>query len=75
MSHLVEIRTEVRDEAAVQAACQRLKLPIPVRETVKLFSAQATGLAVRLPNWRYPVVCDLASGQVQYDNFGGHWNG
>ena len=73
MSHLVEIHTEVRDAVAVQAACQRLSLPSPVNETVKLFSAEATGLAVRLPNWRYPVVCDLASGQVKYDNFGGHW--
>ena len=73
MSHLVEIHTEVRDATAVQAACLRLRLPSPVHETVNLFSAQATGLAVRLPNWRYPVVCDLASGQVKYDNFGGYW--
>ena len=73
MSHIVEIRTEVRDATAVQAACQRLSLPSPIEETVNLFSAQATGLAVRLPNWRYPVVCDLASGQVKYDNFNGHW--
>ena len=28
---------------------------------------------MQLPDWQYPVVCDLASGQVQYDNFGGHW--
>ena len=72
MSHLVEIRTEVRDAAAVQAACYRLGLAEPVNETVKLFSAEATGLAVRLPDWRYPIVCDLASGQVKYDNFGDH---
>ena len=26
-----------------------------------------------LPGWQYPVVCDLATGQVQYDNFAGHW--
>ncbi len=27
MSHIVEIRTEVRDEAAVQLACRRRNLP------------------------------------------------
>ena len=73
MSHIVKVTTQIRDAAAVAAACRRLGLTEPVDETVRLFSAQAKGLAVRLPNWRYPVVCDLASGQLQYDNYGGHW--
>ena len=73
MSHVVKIETKIRDAAAVAAACRRLGLAEPAVETVRLFSAQATGLAVRLPNWRYPVVCDLASGQLQYDNYGGRW--
>ena len=30
-------------------------------------------MAVQLPRWRYPAVCDLAAGQVQYDNFRGNW--
>ena len=73
MSHVVKIETKIRDAAAVAAACLRLGLAEPVEETVRLFSAQATGLAVRLPGWRFPVVCDLASGQLQYDNYGGSW--
>jgi hypothetical protein len=73
MSHIVEIQTQVTSEAAVQAACRRLGLARPVNETVELFSARATGLAVRLPGWRYPVVCDLASGSVRFDNFEGAW--
>ena len=28
---------------------------------------------MQLPGWRYPVVCDMASGQVKFDNFGGDW--
>ena len=32
-----------------------------------------TGLAVQLPEWQYPVVCDTASGQLKYDNFNGRW--
>ena len=73
MSHLVEIKTEVRDEAAVKAACVRLQIPTPESKTVRLFNATATGLCVQLPGWNYPVVCDLQSGAVQFDNFGGNW--
>ena len=73
MSHIVQIKTQIKDAVAVAAACRRLGLAEPVEETVRLFSAQAKGLAVRLPGWRFPVVCDLASGQLQYDNYGGSW--
>ena len=73
MSHVVEIKTEIRDEAAVKAACTRLQLPTPESKTVRLFSATATGLCVQLPGWSYPVVCDLQSGALQYDNYQGHW--
>lgn len=73
MSHIVTIRTEIRDESALSAACRRLKLEPPNRETVQLFSSEATGHAVRLPEWRFPVVCDLTNGQIEFDNFGGRW--
>lgn len=73
MSHLVEIQTEVRDSAAVRAACERLKLPPPKDGTFELYSASATGLAVELPGWSYPMVCDTANGQFRYDNYGGLW--
>ena len=73
MSHIVQIQTQVRDPVAVAAACQRLKLAAPQMETVKLFTTTETGLVVRLNGWRYPVVCDLASGSVKYDNFNGNW--
>jgi hypothetical protein len=42
-------------------------------QTVKLFSAEATGHCVQLPRWRYPIVCDTVAGTVQYDNYEGHW--
>ena len=73
MSHVVEIKTEIRDEAAVKAACVRLQIPTPEHNTVRLFNAMATGLCVQLPGWSYPVVCDHQSGAVQFDNYGGHW--
>ena len=73
MSHIVEIKTEIRDEQAVRSACVRLKLAAPETKTIRLFSATATGICVQLPNWRYPVVCNLLTGQIQFDNYGGNW--
>ena len=73
MSDIVTIKTEVRDPAAIQAACQRLKLAPPVQGNARLFTSEAAGMIVQLPDWQYPVVCDTASGQVQFDNFGGRW--
>ena len=73
MSHIVTIKTEVRDGAAVAAACRRLALPEPAVGTAKLYSGQAEGLLVRLPDWLYPVVIDTASGAIRYDNYGGCW--
>lgn len=73
MSHIVRIQTEVCDPIAVRSACDRLKLPQPVQGVFKLFAAEATGLGVELPGWRYPVVCDTSSGQVHFDNYGGRW--
>jgi len=73
VSHIVTIATEIRDPGALAAACSRLGLAEPDNQTVQLFSAAATGHCVSLPGWRYPVVCDLAAGKIQYDNFDGRW--
>ena len=73
MSHIVEIKTEIRDEQAVRAACTRLQISPPEQKAARLFSATARGLCVQLPGWNYPVVCNLQTGQIQFDNYGGHW--
>ena len=73
MSHIVQIQTEVHDPVAVIAACSRLRLPQPLQGKFQLFGNEVTGLGVQLPDWRYPVVCDLPSGQVRFDNFEGRW--
>ena len=73
MSHVVQIQTQVRDAAAARAGCQRLDLPAPVVEEVKLFSETVHGLAVRLRDWRYPVVFNTATGESRFDNYQGHW--
>jgi hypothetical protein len=73
MSHLVSIKTKVTDPAALNAACRRLGLEPPVLGTARLFSAQATGLIVKLPGWNYPVVAHVATGTLAFDNYNGAW--
>jgi len=73
MSHIVQIQTEVRDVAAVRGACERLGLPQPVQGLHRLFSGQEAGLGVQLPGWMYPVVCNPATRQLKFDNYGGRW--
>jgi len=73
MSHIVQIRTELRDATALAAACRRLNLAEPAAGTAKLYSGEAAGLLVQLPGWKYPCVIDTASGSVRYDNFEGNW--
>lgn len=73
MSHIVVIETRVHDAAALTIACRRLGLAEPVQGSVRLFSADATGLSVKLPGWRYPIVVDTADGSIKYDNYNGKW--
>ena len=73
MSHIVQVRTEVRDPAAVHAACRRLGLPEPANGTAQLYGGQVSGLLVQLPDWLYPVVIDADTGAIRYDNYGGVW--
>lgn len=73
MSHIVEIKTEVRDTAAIGAACRRLQIDEPAHGTATLFSGEATGAIVQLPGWKYPVVFDTTSGEARFDNFEGRW--
>ena len=73
MSPIVSIRTELRDPAAVAAACRRLGLPAPAHGTATLFGGVAAGLLVQLPGWLYPAVVQVDTGRVQFDNYNGEW--
>ena len=44
LSHTVQIQTEVRDPAAVHAACRRLGLPEPANGTAQLYGGRVSGL-------------------------------
>ena len=73
MSHIVSIKTEIRDPNAIGLACQRLALAKPVFGETKLFSGRKTGWQVQLPEWRYPIVIDVNTGGIDFDNFEGRW--
>lgn len=74
MSHTSEVATSVRDPKAIIATCKELGLAVPKEETVRLYDGKTyTGLTVRLPNWKYPVVVDLKTGALHYDNYNGSW--
>lgn len=73
MSHIVQIATKVKNQAAVAAACQRLNLSAPVLGTARLYSGETTGLLVQLPGWKYPVAIDTADGSISFDNFENAW--
>lgn len=69
----MKIKTEIRDEAAVQSACRRLHFPQPTRGKFELYSATESGLGIELPHWRYPIVANTNTGELRYDHFNGHW--
>jgi len=71
LSHIVSIKTQVRDPAAIMAACRRLQVPEPQPGTAELYEGPATGLLLLLPEWRYPAVIDVQKGEVRFDNFEG----
>jgi hypothetical protein len=73
MSHIVTIQTRLHDPVAIAGACQRLNLPAPVEGTATLFSGEATGLLVKLPDWLYPVVVNTSTGHIAFDNYQGAW--
>ncbi len=73
MSHIVRIVTRIKDPVALAAACQRLGLAAPVHGKATLFSAEVSGLIVKLPGWTYPAVVDTVTGDISYDNYNGAW--
>ena len=73
MSHIVTIHVQVTDMEAIKSAARRLNLKEPVHGKAEIFQTQVEGVIVELPDWIYPVVCVLDTGEVKYDNFDGQW--
>jgi len=74
MSHVVSIKTQLKDVVAISAACRRLGLAAPTLGKAQMYGGQTVeGLLVQLPGWKYPVAINTATGEVQHDNFQGQW--
>lgn len=73
VSHIVTIQTKIHDPVAIAAACVRLQLQAPAMGSVQLYSGEASGVVVQLPDWQYPLVIETLTGAIRYDNFEGHW--
>lgn len=73
MSHLVTIRTQIRDLEAVKTACKKLGLQAPTQGKAKVFEQEVEGTIVQLPLWRFPVVINLTTGALHYDNWNERW--
>ena len=73
MSHIVTIQVEVKDFDAIKSACRRLELKEPAYGRTEIFQTEVEGVLVQLPDWIYPVVCVLETGEVKYDTYNGNW--
>jgi hypothetical protein len=73
MSHIVTIEVKVRDLEAIRKTCQRMELKEPCCGKARLFQKTVQGILVRLPEWKFPIVIDLQTGNIQYDNYEGNW--
>ena len=70
-------RSPLAGVVSVSVACSDQTAPERVKTVaaprVPLFSGEVTGLGVQLPDWRYPVVAQLDTGELRYDNYSGRW--
>jgi len=67
----MNIKIELHDRAALEAACQRLGLTISEGKH-RLYQTTEEGIGIYLPNWKYPIVVK-SDGTVAYDNYNGNW--
>jgi len=71
MSHTMNIQIELNDCDALITACERLNIKVE-KGKHQLHQTTEEGLAVYLPNWKYPAIVK-SNGSVAYDNYNGAW--
>ena len=73
MSHIAKIDIQFKDITCILAAAKRLNYKCEKVTGFKFYDGtSATGTAVYLPNWRYPVVV-AEDGEAVFDNYNGSW--
>lgn len=73
MSHTVTIKTQFKDTGAIDSAAKELGFTLLPQGNHNLYAGPATGIAVKLPGWQFPVVIDTKTGEAKFDNYGGRW--
>lgn len=73
MSHIVTIKTQLKDPKAIEAACHRMNLAAPVIAKQTFALGDREGITVKLHNWLHPIIIDQKTGDVHYDNYEGRW--
>jgi hypothetical protein len=74
MSHTTTIKTQFKTKESIIAAANEMGLPAIQEGEFTLFDrTKVKGVAVKLPNWVYPVVIDTTTGTAHFDNYGGKW--
>lgn len=72
MSHVINLEVKVKKPALLAEVAREKGFEVREQETVQFYSGSRTGMSIRLPGWRYPVVVD-EEGTVHYDNWNGAW--
>lgn len=71
MSHTMNIKTEIKDPAALAMACDRLGIKTETGK-FKLYETTEEGIGVFFPGWDYPAVIK-SDGTIAMDTYGGRW--
>ena len=73
MSHVAEVRVDVKDPQALVAAARQMGVQCELNSEARLYDGTvAKGHVVHLKGWRYPVVFG-ADGVARYDTYKGRW--
>lgn len=71
MSHIAEVQVEIKDMAALKAACVRCGAEFIGQGQHRVYKTEQIGVAVKLKGWRFPVV--FQGNTAALDNFKGRW--
>ena len=87
MSHTIRVKKiQMNDMEALQLAVEsspKIHFVSPTGQEVtgiddatgkhRLYGGNPTGIGIKLPGWKFPVVIDSTTGNISYDNYGGSW--
>lgn len=78
MSHIVTCRAKLQNREHLVAAIEALQaegnqLQLLGDGSHEVYMKKVDGTAIQLAGWRYPVVVDVNTGEVTYDNYRGRW--